>query len=52
LPDLRPGDNLELQGLGRRFSGVYYVLKVEHALGNSGYQTRFDVRKPFDGGTK
>jgi phage protein D len=50
LPDLRPGDNVELQGLGKRFNGTYYVLKVEHALGGSGYQTRFDVRKPFDGG--
>jgi phage protein D len=50
LPDLRPGDNVELDGLGKRFNGTYYVLKVEHTLGTSGYQTRFDVRKPFDGG--
>jgi phage protein D len=50
LPDLRPGDNVELLGLGKRFSGMYYVLKVNHALGSAGYQTSFDVRKPFDGG--
>lgn len=50
LPDLRPGDNLELSGLGRRFSGVYYVKKVDHALGESGYTTTFDVRKLCDGG--
>ena len=50
LPDLRPGDNVELQGVGTRFSGTYYVEKVAHALGSSGYQTNFDVRKPFDGG--
>lgn len=50
LPDLRPGDNLELKGLGKRFSGEYYVKKVEHTLGSNGYQTQFDVRRVFDGG--
>jgi len=52
LPDLRPGDNLELMGLGKRFEGTYYVKKVEHALGSSGYMTTFDVRKVFDGGVE
>jgi phage protein D len=41
LPDLRPGDNVELQGLGRRFSGEFYVTKVEHAIGSNGYTTNF-----------
>lgn len=50
LADLRPGDNLELLGLGQRFSGTYYVKKVEHALGSSGYRTNFEVRKVYDGG--
>lgn len=50
LPDLRPGDNLELKGLGKRFSGEYYVKKVEHTLGSNGYLTQFDVRRVFDGG--
>jgi phage protein D len=52
LPDLRPGDNIEVQGLGKRFSGRYYVTKVEHTLGGSGYLTTFDVRNYNDGGTK
>ena len=52
LPDMRPGDNLELVGLGRRFEGTYYIKKVEHVLGSSGYTTQFDVRKVFDGGTE
>jgi phage protein D len=51
LPDLRPGSNLELNGLGKRFSGTYYIKKVEHTLGSSGYVTQFDVRRVFDGGT-
>jgi Bacteriophage probable baseplate hub protein len=50
LPDLRPGDNLELLGLGKRFEGFYYVKKVEHTLGSSGYTTQFEVRKVYDGG--
>jgi len=52
LPDLRPGDNVELQGLGKRFSGEYYVTKVEHSLGGNGYLTSFDVRSCSDGGMK
>jgi phage protein D len=52
IPDLRPGDNIEVQGLGKRFSGQYYVTKVEHSLGSSGYTTTFEVRNYSDGGTK
>ena len=50
LPDLRPSDNLSLSGLGKRFNGLYYVKKVEHTMGGSGYTTQFDVRKTYDGG--
>ena len=55
LPDLRPGDNILIHGLGERFSGPrskpfsYYVKMAEHTLGSSGYMTRFDVRSVFDG---
>jgi phage protein D len=52
LPDLRPGDNVELAGLGKRFSGNYYVKKVEHTLDAKGYVTSFEVRRVFDGGTE
>ena len=51
LPELRPGDNLEMFGLGRRFSGSYYVKRVEHSLGSSGFFTEFTARRIFDGGT-
>lgn len=43
-PELRPGHNLELSGLGR-FNGSYYVTKVEHRIDSSGYLTSFDARK-------
>lgn len=51
-PDIRPGDNLDLTGLGRRFSGTYYLTKVEHSLGSSGYLTNFEGRLLKDGGTE
>jgi len=50
LPDLRPGDNIRLLELGKRFSGTYYVKKVEHTLGSAGFITQFDVRRTLDPG--
>ncbi|WP_428268708.1 phage late control D family protein [Haliangium sp.] len=52
LPDLRAGDVVELRKLGTRFSGDYYVTKVEHSISSSGYFTQFDVRRTHDGGSK
>jgi Bacteriophage probable baseplate hub protein len=52
LPDMRPGDNVEVKGVGARFSGQYYVTRVEHVIGNNGYSTAFTVRRSWDGGTK
>lgn len=45
-PALRAGRTIDLQGLGTRFSGLYYVTKAEHRLApDIGYVTRFDVRR-------
>lgn len=44
-PRLRPLVNLELAGLGKRYSGVYYVTKTEHVYGANGYSTSFDVKR-------
>ena len=52
LPELRPADNLEIFGLGQRFSGSYYVKRVDHSLGSSGFFTDFTVRRIYDGGTR
>lgn len=52
IPDLRPGDNVDVEGLGRRFSGRYYVKRVEHSLGGSGFTTQFDGRRVYDGGVQ
>jgi phage protein D len=50
LPELQPADNLQIFGLGRRFSGSYYVKRVEHTLNSSGFFTDFTARRIFDGG--
>ena len=49
LPDLRPGDNVNLEGLGK-YGGRYYVREVEHTLGSSGYLTQFKCRRFYGGG--
>jgi phage protein D len=52
LPDLRPGDQVELRNLGTRFDGTYDIVGVTHTLGSSGYLTEFEVSTHSDGGTK
>ncbi len=45
-PTLRAGRTIDLQGLGARFSGRYYVTRAEHRIApDIGYVTRFDVRR-------
>ena len=43
-PELRPGHNLDLSGLGR-FDGSYYVTRVEHQIDQNGYLTTFGARR-------
>jgi uncharacterized protein len=45
LPNLRAGHAIELEGLGPRFSGIYYVTQTVHAISGSGYQTSFAVKR-------
>ena len=45
-PDLKAGLLVEIEGLGRRFSGPYYVTSTEHSYKpNTGYRTAFTVRR-------
>ncbi len=45
-PELRAGKLVEIEGLGRRFSGAYYLTTTEHAFRpGSGYRTTFTVRR-------
>jgi phage protein D len=45
-PDLRAGTLVQIEGLGRRFSGSYYVTSTEHSYRPKvGYRTTFNVRR-------
>jgi Bacteriophage probable baseplate hub protein len=51
LPDLRAGVNVQIGGLGSRFSGTYFVTETTHTIGAGGYTTRFSARREdFEGG--
>jgi uncharacterized protein len=39
--DLRAGRVIEITGVGKRFSGPYYVTAVSHNYGPEGYSTHF-----------
>ena len=46
LPALRAGGVIELDGLGAKFNGKYYVVQSTHALAHdAGYTTSFRVRR-------
>lgn len=49
LPALTAGCKVEIEGLGARFSGTYFVSATTHTLGDSGYTTRFDARREVTG---
>lgn len=42
IPDLEPGAIVKVDGLGKRFTGLYSLTKVIHTIGESGYSTRWD----------
>jgi phage protein D len=46
LPEIMPDVNLSLQGLGKRFSKIYYVSEAAHKLDSGGYRTTFKVQEP------
>jgi uncharacterized protein len=45
LPELRAGRNVEIAGLGTRYSGTYYVTSTTHTIGDGGYRTQFEARR-------
>jgi phage protein D len=49
LPALCAGTKVEIEGLGARFSGTYFVTSSTHTLGDSGYTTRFEARREVSG---
>lgn len=45
LPELRAGSRLEIDGVGERMSGEYFVTETTHSFSDSGYLTRFKARR-------
>jgi phage protein D len=45
LPDLRAGSVVQIDGLGDRFSGRYFVTGTTHTMGDGGYTTQFECRR-------
>jgi phage protein D len=48
VPDLLAGTNIEILGLGRKFSKIYYLKTTNHSISNSGYRTTFSVNRVPD----
>ncbi len=44
IPELRPGQVIQIEGVGDLFSRKYYVSNVTHELGSNGYDTNFTVK--------
>ncbi len=45
VPDLRAGGIVMISGVGKRFSGRYFVTATTHSIGDSGYTTQFECRR-------
>ena len=45
IPALRAKQNVEVKGVGRKFSGIYYVVSVRHEIGSSGYGCELKLKR-------
>lgn len=43
-PLLRPGMSVDILKIGKRFSGVYYIIGARHSIGDGGYKTTLELR--------
>jgi phage protein D len=50
LPDLRAGQRVQIDGVGSRFSGTYFITDTNHTIGSAGYTTKFNARREDEGG--
>jgi phage protein D len=50
LPDLRAGSKLDIDGVGARLNGQYFVTETTHNFSDSGYTTHFKARREEAGG--
>lgn len=45
IPQIRPRVTIRLEKMGEKFSGKYYVKGTTHTINDSGYRTRFTVKR-------
>jgi phage protein D len=45
IPSLKAKTNVEIKGVGRKFSGVYYCNSVRHTIGSSGYSCELKLKR-------
>ncbi|MFL5256246.1 MAG: phage late control D family protein [Rhodopila sp.] len=45
LPDLRAGSRLDIEGVGSRLSGQYFVTETIQSFSDAGYTTKFKARR-------
>jgi len=45
IPSLRAKQNIEVKGVGQKFSGVYYCHSVRHSIDGSGYSCELKLKK-------
>jgi uncharacterized protein len=45
LPDLRAGCVVQIEGVGKRYSGRHFVTGTTHTIGDNGYTTQFTCRR-------
>jgi hypothetical protein len=45
IPEIRAGTNIRIEGVGKRFSGKYYIKSARHSIGEGGYTLSLSVRR-------
>lgn len=45
LPDLRAGRRVRIKGVGKYFSGTYFITESTHTINDHGYSTQFNARR-------
>jgi hypothetical protein len=48
IPNLLPGELVQIKGCSRYFDGAYTVTKVTHQVSESGYTSEFEVTRYYD----
>jgi phage protein D len=43
--EMRAGDLVEIKGMGKRFSGEYFLTRVTHVIDEQGFRTHFAIER-------